>query len=138
MQHVSRERIPLCRSWRCVTCHLDGCLKGAGNEETAEAGHIGEQLLVRCGFILMFKGNALLDLLEFGADPGVILIAVAVQASKGLEALFGLVVVDEPARRLGEEEDESGEDEGRDDLDAQGDAPLSSVGVDVVGAPAGP
>lgn len=79
--------------------------------------------------MLVLDGDALLDLLEFGAHPGVLGVAVGVQAGERLETFLDAAVVDEPAGGLGEEEDEEGEDGAGDDLDAEGDAPLAGVVV---------
>lgn len=51
------------------------------------------------------------------------------QPGEGPQALLDPAVVDEPARGLGEEEDEQREDGGGDDLDAEGEAPLGGVVV---------
>lgn len=78
--------------------------------------------------MLVLKDNTVLDLLKFGLNPGVIGVTVGVESSKRLQAQLGLAVIDEPAGRLGEEENEGGEEDGRDDLDAERGPPLPIVG----------
>lgn len=88
----------------------------------------------------MLERDLLLDLLELRAHPRVLLVAVGVEFGQRREPLAGAVVVNEPARGLGEEEDEEPEDRGRDALEAERDAPLPVVGgrEALVGAEADP
>jgi len=72
----------------------------------------------------VLQDDGFLDLGKLGLDPGVVDVAVGVQLGQRLEALVGAVVVDEPARRLGEEEDEQAQDGGGYVLDGEGDPPL--------------
>lgn len=120
------------------TSHLNRSLKTARDQETTEARNIPEELKIRLGAVGMLVGNAFLNLLDLRADPGIIDVAVGVEAGKGLECFILLTLVHEPAGRLWEHEDEGAEDDGRDDLDAEGDSPLSVVGVVGECAPAGP
>lgn len=77
----------------------------------------------------MLDGDALLDLLKLGANPGVIDVALGVQASESLETLIDVTLVDEPTGGLGEEEDQGGEDDGGETLETEGDTPLARVVV---------
>jgi hypothetical protein len=75
---------------------LDGGLEGAGDQNTAEAGLVGEELKVRLCLILVLMSNAILDLVEFGTDPGVIFITPSVESCKCPQTFIWLSVVDEP------------------------------------------
>jgi hypothetical protein len=78
--------------------------------------------------VLVLEHDGLLDLFELGPHPQVVDVAVRVELGERLKAEIGLAVVDEPAGGLGEEEDQGGQEDGWDDLDAQGGAPLAVVG----------
>lgn len=83
--------------------------------------------------MLVLVREARLDLLVLGEDPRVGLVPVCVELREDLEALFRLVVVNEPARglwlvlvldyaglwgeRTGEEENDGPEEAGWDELD---------------------
>lgn len=75
----------------------------------------------------MLDGDALLNLLKLGANPGVVDVALGVQAGESLETLVDVTLVDEPSGGLGEEEDQGGEDDGGETLQAEGNAPLARV-----------
>ena len=60
------------------TGHLNRGLDGAGEEKTAEAGLVGEELTERACGVLMLKGNGILDLRKFGAHPRIVDIAMRV------------------------------------------------------------
>lgn len=53
--------------------------------------------------MLMFEGNALLNLVKFGSNPRVVLIAVGVKAGQSLQAISGSVMVNEPLRSFSKE-----------------------------------
>lgn len=101
------------------TSHLDGGLDGTSETKTSEAGLVGEELLVALGSSVMLDRDALLDLVKLGTDPSIVGVAVGVKTGKSLETLLDASVVDQPSRRLGEEEDESAEEDGGDTLDAE-------------------
>lgn len=82
------------------TGHLHRSLNSTAEEESAERRPVLEQLGVGLGLILMFKGDALLDLGVFGLHPGIKLVSVSVQLSKSLETLIWAVVVNQPTGRL--------------------------------------
>jgi hypothetical protein len=63
--------------------------------------------------------NLLLDELKLGENIRIRDVAVGMQRSQILQTLFMPVVVDQPARRLGKEEDTRGESDGGDDLQSQ-------------------
>lgn len=107
---------------------LDGRLDGASKEETAEAGLVGEELDIRLGLMLVLVRDGVLDLLELGLHPRIGGVAVGVELGKCSQTELGLAMVDEPARRLGKEKDEGGEEHGGDDLNAQRGPPLAAVG----------
>ena len=46
--------------------------------------------------MLMLKGYGFLDLIKFGSDPRIVLIAVRVKSCEGLEAFVWAVVINEP------------------------------------------
>lgn len=46
----------------------------------------------------MFKRDALLDLLELGADKRIIFVAARMESREGLEAFFGAVMINQPSR----------------------------------------
>lgn len=77
--------------------HLHGRLESARDEESAEGGYVSEELHVGLCLVLVLEGYAFLDLVEFGANPGVGLVTVGVQAREGAETLFGIAVVNEPS-----------------------------------------
>ena len=108
--------------------HLDRGLDGARQEQAAEGRAVSEQLHIRLGLRLVLHGDLLLDLLEFGPHPRVLGVPVGVQLRQRAETVIDSAVVDQPPRRLGEEEDEGGEDDAGDVLDAQAYAPLAAVG----------
>lgn len=107
--------------------HLHRGLEAARQEQAAEGRAVLEQIQVRLCGALALDGDGLLNLVELGADPRVRGVAVGVQLREGLEALLDAALVDEPAGRLGEEEDEGCEEAGGRDLDSQADAPLLVV-----------
>ena len=80
--------------------------------------------------MLVLIRNAILDLIEFGADPGIIFIPVGVQSGERFESLFWMSMIDEPTWRFGKEENETGENDGREHLESQGQAPLCRVAFD--------
>lgn len=56
--------------------------------------------------MLVFVGNRVLDLIEFGEDPWVVFVTVSVEIGEGLEAFFGKPVIDLPSWGFGEEHDQ--------------------------------
>ncbi|KAI6749344.1 hypothetical protein HG530_015183 [Fusarium avenaceum] len=120
------------------TSHLDRGLKTAGNQKTAEARRVLEKLEVGLCLVGMLVCDAFLNLLHLGANPRIVNVAVGVEASQGEEGLFLLALVHEPAGRLGENEDQGTEKDGRDDLDTERNAPLSVISVMGECAPASP
>lgn len=114
------------------TGHLNGSLESASEEETTEARLVGEELLVRLCGALVLGGDGILDLVKLGADPGIVDVAVSVKLGQGGKTLVKTAVVDEPTRRLGEEENKQSQNATRNTLDTQTDAPLVVV---VLGKP---
>jgi hypothetical protein len=100
-----------------------------GKPETAEAGLVSEELSVALSRGLVLKSKTLLDLIELCPDPGIVNIAVSVKLGKGLKTLLRASMVNQPTRRLGEEQNKSSEKEGRDVLDSKWDTPLARVVV---------
>lgn len=132
---VDGDRVVLdCRDTR----HLNGSLQSASDEDTAEAGHVGEEFFIGFGFVVMVERDTLLNLVELSPNPRVILVAVAVELGECFQTEFGFVVVKQPAWGFGEEEDEGSKHDGGNNLDTEGNAPLSSVGVDIECSPADP
>lgn len=121
---VDLDRIVLNRAH---TRHLHTGLQRASQEQAAEGTLVFEQGQIRRGLLLTLAGEGVLDLEKLGAHPGIVLVAVRVEAGKRGEALVFFAVGDEPARGFGKEGDEQGEDTGGDDLDAEGDLPLFGI-----------
>jgi hypothetical protein len=70
-----------------------------------------------------------LDLIKLCPDPGIVNVAMSVKLGKGLKTLLRASVVNQPTRRLGEEQNKSSEEESRDVLDSERDTPLARVVV---------
>lgn len=79
------------------TRHLNRRLDRAGEEETPKARAVGEELNIGLCLMLMLKGQGVLDLIEFGADPRVVDVSVAMEFRQGAETLLDFTVVDEPS-----------------------------------------
>ena len=79
------------------TSHLDTSLDGTDEHESAEGRLILEQLGVGFGGVLVLKCDGVLDLVELGTHPGVVLIAVSVEFGERCQSFAGLSVVDEPS-----------------------------------------
>lgn len=108
--------------------HLYRGLESTSEEEATEASPILEKLRIRLCFVLTVKRDLLLDLLKFGLYPGILLVAMSVQFSEIAKTLLDSAVIDEPAWRLRKEKNESGKEDGGNDLDPQRCSPLPVVG----------
>lgn len=93
--------------------------------QTSKARPISEELTVALGRSFMFHLKTLLDLIKLSPDPGIVDITMRVKFSECLKTLVSTSVVNQPTGRLGEEEDQSGENHGGEVLDTKGDTPLA-------------
>jgi hypothetical protein len=100
-----------------------GAGPGARNEP-AEVGQLGEDLGEGALREHVLLGDRGADLLKLGYDKGVGRVAAGVEASERGETLLLAANLDEPPRRLGEDPDQAGERDRRDDLEGQRKAPL--------------
>lgn len=107
------------------TSHLRSDLHRDSKPQTSETRPISEELTVALGRSLMLHRKTLLDLVKLGTDPSIVDITVRVKFGERLKTLISTAVVDQPTRRLGEEEDQSGENHGGQVLDTKGDTPLA-------------
>lgn len=80
--------------------------------DQVEPGHIG---------ILPLKLAKGLDLLDLGDDKGVRLIALGVHQSNDILGLLPPILLGQPARRLGKQEQGKEQEDGRDHLQAPGE-----------------
>jgi hypothetical protein len=110
------------------TCHLHRGLQSTREKETAEAGLVLEKLHVSLRFVFVLESKLVLNLLKLGLNPWVGLVAMGVQLGKVAETLFHTALIYEPSWTLGEEENECGEKDGRNNLDTKTGAPLTAVG----------
>ena len=109
------------------TSHLHGSLNGADEHQATQRRPVGEELLVRLGLVLVFVGDGILDLLELGAHPWIVLVTVGVQSRECGQTLLLVTVVDEPTRRLGEKQNQSSKDDSWDDLQTEREPPLDGI-----------
>lgn len=107
------------------TGHLRSDLHRDSKPQTSKARLIGEELTIALGRSLMLHRKTFLDLIKLSAHPGIVNISMRVKFSECLKTLIGTAVVNQPTRRLGEEEDQSGENYGWEVLDTKGDTPLA-------------
>ena len=77
--------------------------------------------------MLVFKGDGFLDLLVFCTYPWIVLIAMCMEFSKGLEAFRVLAMVDEPTWRFWKQHNEDAQDDGWNDLETKWYSPLCAV-----------
>jgi hypothetical protein len=77
--------------------------------------------------VLVLEGELVLDLLELGLNPGVILVAMSVQLGQIAKAFLDATMVDQPTWRFGEQQNKSSKEDSGDDLNSQTGAPLAIV-----------
>lgn len=82
---------------RADTSHLNTSLDGTDEYESAEGRLVLEQLSVGLCGVFVFVCNGVLDLVELGAYPGVVFVAMSVESGERRQSFAGLSVVDEPS-----------------------------------------
>lgn len=108
------------------TRHLHRKLKNDAQCQPAEVGRIDEELCPsRLQLALEFDGS--LELGCLGQDKEVGDIASGMKTSQGLNGVLFTTDTHKPPRRFGEQEDERGKRQARNDLQAESKAPLKGL-----------